>query len=77
MNQKKKIIDAQQDSKGNITKVLFEGNQNFTSVERAIGMADQGKIENAHSVHPKGQDPYLRTNPDGVTGNNLDAMANG
>ncbi|WP_318479798.1 DUF3892 domain-containing protein [Photobacterium leiognathi] len=71
----KKIIDAKQDSKGNITKVLFEGNSNFTPLNTAIRMAEHGQIENAHAVHPKDKKTYLRTNPDKIKGNNLDEMA--
>lgn len=72
---KKKIVDARQDSEGKITHVLFEGNQNFTPTKKAVKMADKGKIENAHSVHPKKGEAYLRTNPDKKTSNNLDSMA--
>lgn len=72
----KKIIDAKQDSKGNITAVKLFGNSSFTSLKTAIGMADRGQIDNAHAVHPKsGAKPHLRTNPDGRKGNNLDEMA--
>lgn len=73
----RKIADARSDKDGNISHVLFEGNKNFTPVERAIEMADQGKVENAHAVHPKAGSSYLRTNPDNKTGNNLDEMAKG
>lgn len=75
MSPQKKIVDARQGADGDISHVRFAGNQNFTSVERAVKMADQGRIENAHAVHPKGRDPYLRTNPDGKKPNNLDTMA--
>jgi hypothetical protein len=71
----KKIIDARSDEKGNITHVKFEGNLNFTSIIQAIGMADKGLLDNAHAVHPKGKRPYLRSNPDGKSNNNLDDMA--
>ncbi|MCX8905891.1 DUF3892 domain-containing protein [Vibrio parahaemolyticus] len=49
----KKIIDAKQDSKGNITQVRFEGNSGFTSLDTAMRMADRGQIENAHTVRAK------------------------
>lgn len=75
MTQKKRIIDAKADSDGDITHVKFNGNKNFTPVERAIKMAERGDIANAHAVHPTGRDPYLRTNPDGNKRNNLDDMA--
>ena len=34
----KKVIDAKQDSKGNITAVKLSGNSSFTPVETAMGM---------------------------------------
>ncbi len=70
-------VDARADSDGDITHVRIEGNRTFTSVERAIEMADRGELSNAHAVRPKapGRDPYLRTNPDGKKGNNLDDLA--
>ena len=71
----KRVIDARADNEGNIEAVRFEGNSNFTSVERAVEMADRGQVENAHAVHPKGGAAYLRSNPDDKRGNNLDDLA--
>lgn len=72
----KRVVDAKEDSKGNITAVKLSGNKSFTAVETAIYMADKGQIDNAHAVHPKnGTKDYLRTNPDKKTGNNLDELA--
>jgi len=72
----KKVVDAKQDSKGNITAVKFKGNSTYTPVETAMDMADRGQIDNAHAVHPSnGTKDYLRTNPDNESGNNLDEMA--
>ncbi len=72
----KKVIDAKQDNKGNITAVKLSGNSSFTPVETAMGMADKGQIDNAHTVRPKnGTKAHLRTNPDNRKGNNLDEMA--
>lgn len=76
MHMGKKVIDAKQDSKGNITAVKLSGNSSFTPVETAMGMADKGQIDNAHTVRPKsGTKAHLRTNPDNRKGNNLDEMA--
>ncbi|NJR61845.1 MAG: DUF3892 domain-containing protein [Cyanobacteria bacterium CRU_2_1] len=75
MSKQRKVVDARQDKNGNISHVLLDGNQNYTPVDKAVKMADQGKIENAHAVHPQGRDPYLRTNPDDQSKNNLDNMA--
>jgi hypothetical protein len=74
MSDKKKIVDARRGPDGNISHVLFEGNEKFTSKERAIPMAEQGRIENAHVVD-RGDDKHLRTNPDSKTKNNLGEMA--
>jgi hypothetical protein len=71
----RKIVDARADSEGDITHVKLDGNTNFTSVERAIPMADRGEISNAHVVRRANAKVHLRTNPDGRTSNNLDDMA--
>lgn len=71
----RKVIDARQDGNGNITHVKLSGNQRFTTLDKAIELADRGQLENAHAVHPKGGKAYLRTNPDNSTGNNLDGLA--
>ena len=71
----RKIVDARADSKGNITHVRIEGNQRFTGLDTAIGMADRGEFSNAHSVNRAGAKPHLRTNPDGKDKNNLDYFA--
>ena len=71
----KKIVDARADKDGDITHVKFAGNERFTSVDRAIPMADRGDIENAHVVRRTGAKTHLRTNPDARKGNNLDDMA--
>lgn len=70
----KLIVGAKADRDGDITAVLFKGNQTFTPVETAIKMAERGQIDNAHAVHAK-SGPYLRSNPDDKKGNNLDEMA--
>lgn len=71
----KKIIDAKKNSNGLIEAVRFQGNASFTPVKAAIKMADRGEINNAHSVHPRQGNLYLRTNPDNKQKNNLKEMA--
>lgn len=71
----RRVVDARADSDGDITHVRIEGNANFTPLEQAIKMADRGELKNAHAVHPKAGRPYLRSNPDRSTANNLDEMA--
>ena len=75
MGKKRKIVDARADEDGDITHVLFEGNTNFTAVERAIPMADRDEIQNTHVVRARDKKVHLRTNPDGRRRNNLDDMA--
>jgi hypothetical protein len=75
LTNKRKILDAKADAKGNITHVKLDGNSNFTSVEVAIPMADRGEIENTHVVRASDKKTHLRTDPDGKRNNNLDDMA--
>ncbi|PHQ98113.1 MAG: hypothetical protein COB39_09375 [Marinosulfonomonas sp.] len=71
----RKVIDARADAEGDITQVKLEGNTKFTSVEKAIEMADRGELSNAHSVRRQNAKTHLRTNPDRKVSNNLDDMA--
>lgn len=75
MAKKRKIVDARSDEKGRTTHVRFEGNERFTSVEKAKPIVERGDVSNAHLVKPKGGEPYIRTNPDKKRGNNLDEMS--
>lgn len=72
---RKKVVDAKADSDGDITAVRFQGNTGFTPLKTAIKMVERGDVEGVHVVHPKGREPYLRSNPDSKKGNNLDDMA--
>ena len=54
-----KVVDARADKDGNITFVKLEGNSRFTSVETAMGIADRGEIENAHTVRSPIAKDYL------------------
>ena len=74
-NRPRKVVGARADSEGDITHGRLEGNQRFTSVDTAMGMADRGEITNAHTVRRHNAKPHLRTNPDGSVGNNLDTLA--
>lgn len=71
----KRVVNARSDSSGRTTSVLLSGNSTYTSIDRAIGMAEKGQIEGAHAVRPRNIDPYLRTNPDGRTRNNIDTLS--
>ena len=70
----KKVVDARQDSNGNIKQVKIQGNTNFTSSEIALKMAKQGKIDLV-VVKPAQGKEHLRTRPDSKIKNNLDEMA--
>jgi hypothetical protein len=71
---KRKVKDAKQDSKGNITHVLVEGNQRYTSVKRVISMAEKGAVDLV-VVTPSNGEKHIRTRPDRVKKNNLDILA--
>jgi hypothetical protein len=71
----RKIVDARADEKGNIEAVQFEGNRNFTAVERAVSIVEREGSPNAHVVTPRTGKRHLRTNPDAKRRNNLDDMA--
>lgn len=70
---KRKVIDARKDDSGKIEAVLLEGNQNFTSVERAYNMAKGGKVDLVPVETSTGN--YVRTRPDISEQNNLSEMA--
>ena len=70
----RKIVDARSDSDGRTSHVLLEGNTRFISAERAKPMVERGEVAGAHLVKPKGRDSFIRTNPDGAAGNNLDRL---
>ena len=71
----RRVVDARADSEGDITQVRLQGAARFIPVEQAVRMADRGELSNAHAVHPRSGNPYLRTNPDRRKANNLDEMA--
>jgi len=71
----RKIIDARSGKDGDITHVKLQGNSRFTSVKKAMDMADRGELENAHTVRGPNAKTYLRSNPDKWKSNNLDDMA--
>lgn len=67
----RKIKDVKLAKDGTIDKVLLSGNTNYLSSNRVVKLADEGKIEGAHSVHAKDKKPHLRSNPDDSKRNNL------
>ena len=71
----KRVVNARSDSSGRTTSVLLSGNSTYTPIGTAISMAERGQIEGAHVVRPSCRSPYLRTNPDGRSGNNIDTLS--
>ena len=75
MGRQKKVVDAKADSQGRTTHVKLSGNKSWTPVETAMRMTERNEIANTHVSHTGSGTPYLRTNPDGKKGNNLDEMS--
>lgn len=74
-NKNREVIDAKENSNGNITHVRITGNTNWTPINTAISMTKAGQLENVHVSTTATGKEYLRTNPDGRTTNNLNEMA--
>lgn len=74
MLEQKKIVDAKNDSNGNVSAVKLEGNSTYTPIDIAIKMAEIGKVD-AVVVNPKNGRKHLRSKPDGKKKNNLDQLA--
>ncbi len=72
----KTIVDAREDSEGNISGVLLEGNKTFTPIQTAIDMTKRGQINAVYVRESEHAKEHIRSPPDGKTGNNLDEMAN-
>lgn len=71
----KKIVDAKQDSEGNISGILFQGNTTFTPIQTAIDMTKRGLVDAVHVKQSNNAKEHIRSRPDNKTGNNLDEMA--
>lgn len=68
------MTDAKSDDKGNITHVKLDDNKTYTSIDTAIKMAEEGKVD-AVVVNNKDGSKHIRSKPDKKTKNNLDEMA--
>lgn len=71
----KRVVGARSDENGRTKSVTLSGNVTPTPIDTAIRMAERGQIAGAHVVRPSRGDPYLRTNPDGRSGNNIDTLS--
>jgi hypothetical protein len=71
----KKIVDAKEDAKGNISGVELTGNVTFTPIDTAIDMTRRGQIDAVHVRGTRDTKEHIRTRPDSKTKNNLDELA--
>jgi pyoverdine/dityrosine biosynthesis protein Dit1 len=69
----KKITKVRKDKSGNIAKVKLDGNTTFTSLKRAVEMAEKGLLD-AVPVKTKDNKKHLRSKPDQVKRNNLSRL---
>lgn len=79
MNKIKKVIETKKDEDGDIISVKFEGNQQFTSSEKAMEMIDNGwELEGIHIVNNQNgiqeKNRWLRSNRNSDTKDNLDNL---
>ncbi|MFX4261021.1 DUF3892 domain-containing protein [Pelotomaculum propionicicum] len=67
-----KIEAIKKNSEGDITDVMISGN--VYSINDAIMLARDGKIEGVNVAKARSGREYLRSNPDGSEDNNLDNL---
>lgn len=67
-----KIEKIKKNAEGDITDVMM--NNNIYSINEAIMMARDGKIEGVNVAKARNGREYLRSNPDGSEANNLDNL---
>jgi len=67
-----KIEKVRRNREGDITDVMI--NNNIYSIDEAIMMARDGKIEGVSVAKAKNGREYLRSNPDDSEANNLDNL---
>lgn len=73
MAKESKIIKVKKNSSGDITEVML-GDGSIYSVNEAIAMAKKGGIESVNVGKSKTGKEYLRSNPNGIEGDNLDTL---
>lgn len=74
MDNKSKILKVKKNPDGDITDVMLE-NGNVYSINEAIMMTRDGLIEGVNVGKAKNGREYLRSNPNGSEGDNLENMA--
>lgn len=67
-----KIEKVRRNTDGDITDIMINGN--IYSVDEAIMMAKDGIIVGVNVARAKNGREYLRSNPNGTVGNNLDFL---
>jgi tRNA-dihydrouridine synthase len=67
-----KIDKVKKNAEGDITDVMI--NNNIYSIDQAIMMARDGKIEGVNVAKARNGKEYLRSNPDASEANNLDNL---
>ncbi|MDF9407876.1 DUF3892 domain-containing protein [Pelotomaculum isophthalicicum JI] len=67
-----KIDKVKKNAQGDITDVMI--NNNVYSIDEAIMMARDGKIEGVNVAKARSGKEYLRSNPDNIEANNLDNL---
>lgn len=71
MSDKSKVIKVKKNPQGDITDVMLE-NGNVYSIDEAIMMAKDHLIEDVNVGKAKNGREYLRSNPNGDEGDNLE-----
>lgn len=72
MSDKSKVMKVKKNPQGDITDVMLE-NGNVYSIDEAIMMAKDDLIEGVNVGKAKNGREYLRSNPNGSEGDNLDS----
>lgn len=72
MSDKSKVMKVKKNPQGDITDVMLE-NGNVYSIDEAIMMAKDDLIEGVNVGKAKNGREYLRSNPNGNAGDNLDS----
>lgn len=71
MSDKSKVIKVKKNPQGDITDVMLE-NENVYSIDEAIMMTKDDLIEGVNVGKAKNGREYLRSNPNGDEGDNLE-----
>lgn len=71
MSDKSKVMKVKKNPQGDITDVMLE-NGNVYSIDEAIMMAKDDLIEDVNVGKAKNGREYLRSNPNGDEGDNLE-----